>query len=49
MSGWLIGLIAVEYLAIGVWFVVEGKYGLALFAVGCTIANVGLILAARTT
>ena len=49
MSSWLIGLVSVIYAVASVGLVIEGKYGLALFALGCVIANLGLILAARTT
>lgn len=46
MSQWPLLAIAVLYLfaAINLW--IEGKPGLALFAAGCVVANVGLILEA---
>ena len=47
MSTWLIATVSAIYLVAGVSLLVEGKFGLALFCLGCTIANVGLMLAAR--
>lgn len=47
MSVWLIALVSLIYLLAGVGFAIEGKYGLALFSVGCVIANCGLILQGR--
>ena len=49
MSSWLIGLVSVIYAVASVSLLLEGKGGLALFCVGCVLANLGLILAARTT
>ena len=47
MSAWLLGSVSLLYALAGVALVVEGKYGLALFAIGCVIANVGLMIQAR--
>jgi len=47
MSTWLIASVSVLYLAAGVMLLVEGKHGLALFCLGCTIANAGLLIEAR--
>ena len=48
MSSWLIGTVAVLYLIAAGSLLAEGKYGLALFAIGCTVANVGLMLTAKS-
>lgn len=47
MSAWLIALVSAIYAAAGVGLLIEGKPGLALFCLGCTIANVGLMIQAR--
>lgn len=47
MSAWLIGTVSVIYLGASITLAYEGKPGLALFCIGCVIANVGLLMTAR--
>lgn len=48
MSAWLLALVSVIYLVAGAGFVFEQKWGLALFCLGCVVANAGLLLTARS-
>lgn len=47
MSSWLIGSVSLIYAVASVSLALEAKYGLALFCLGCVIANVGLLMTAR--
>lgn len=47
MSGWLIGIVTLIYIGVAVSFFMENKPGMALTFLGYSIANVGLIWAAR--
>lgn len=47
MSVWLIASVSVIYLVAGCSLLGEGKLGLSVFCFGCTLANAGLIMAAR--
>ena len=47
MSAWLIASVSAIYLVAGISLLYEGKVGLALFCLGCVIANVGLAITAR--
>jgi hypothetical protein len=47
MSGWLIGVVTVIYLGVAISFIFEGKPGMALTFLGYSVANIGLIWAAR--
>ena len=47
MSAWLLASVSLLYALAGIALIAEGKYGLALFAIGCVIANVGLMIQAR--
>ena len=47
MSLWLIGVVTVAYALASLSLFYEGKLGLGLFALGCVIANLGLMISAR--
>ena len=47
MASWFIALISAEYLLAALFLAGKGNYGLALFALGCTIANIGLMIASK--
>ena len=49
MSAWLLASVSLLYALAGVGLMVEGKPGMALFCLGCTVANVGLMIQARVT
>lgn len=47
MSGWLIGLVTLIYVGVSISFWREGNSGMALTFAGYSVANIGLILAAK--
>ena len=47
MSSWLLVAVSALYLIAGVSLLIEGKTGLSLFCLGCVMANLGLMIAAR--
>lgn len=47
MSGWLIGLVTIIYVGVAISFWKEGNPGMAITFAGYSVANIGLILAAR--
>ena len=47
MSVWFLALVSAIYAVASVSLLVEGKIGLSLFAAGCVIANIGLMMSAR--
>lgn len=47
MSVWLVVLVSAIYAVAGVCAALDAKPGLAMFCLGCVIANIGIVMLGR--